>query len=153
MSKELIEFFRHKNTKFSGVLQILMSEKLNVFLPPNELEPEPGAASKELPAIIRIGSDLEFYFTKETTKHLMQSKFSTAAKYQQLHSLAQEDIFGYLECSLSPETKLIATGMMEVGTITIFIQKTIKGSLFEVTIQFSRNLFKIIMMLKRIAKS
>lgn len=149
MSGELIESFRH-NTKFSGFLQNLMSKKLNVFLPPNEPEPEPGAASKELPAIMRIGLDVEFHFTKETTRHLMQSKFGTAANYQQLHSLTWEDLLDYLECSLSLETRLIATGMMEVGPLTIFIQKTIEGSSFEVAIQLTRTLFKIITVLGRI---
>ena len=132
---QFMELYKHLQT---------IPDKLSIILPPNKSGT--GAAPKEPPVNIFIGGAMEFLFTKESTRHLVQSELE--GDYDKLYTLTWGYLFKYLEKSLDQE-ELQATGLIEGGMITIFVTEN-KGPLFEMTIRVSRHLFRMMNVRSRV---
>lgn len=158
MSGKLASFWREMIVKeakeTSRLFQIMelykhlqaIPDKISIILPPNKSGT--GAAPKEPPVNIFIGGAMEFLFTKESTRQLVQSELE--GDYDKLYTLTWGYLFKYLEKSLG-QVELQATGLIEGGMITIFVTEI--GPLFEMTIRVSRHLLRMMNVRSRILDS
>jgi hypothetical protein len=155
MSKNLRTFWKNIMAKEAGDISRLLTlvdlykylltipDELIIMLPPSD--PGTGTAPNEPPVNMNIGSAMEFFFTKESTRNLVQSELK--GDYNQLYTLTWETLFKYLQKSLDGKV-LKATGLMAGSMITIFIREN-KGVSFEMTIRVSRHLFRMFSLKKR----